>query len=69
MIIERNDCCDCAVPSYPCMGNSCPLRHVRIHVCDECESEALLYDYEGRELCQDCLLDIIPTIAGTENLY
>lgn len=68
MTVERNDCCDCAVPGYPCIGSHCPRTHIKIHVCDECECEETLYEYEGRELCQDCLLDIVPKVPGTEGL-
>ena len=28
MITYENECCGCAVPAYPCMGDACPNRHV-----------------------------------------
>lgn len=49
----ENDCVDCG---RPCLGNSCPHVNVPHHYCDECGDEAPLYDYEGKELCAECLL-------------
>lgn len=53
----ENDCCDCATGAYPCLGNSCPLVNTPHHYCDECGDETQLYDYEGRELCAECILN------------
>lgn len=53
----ENDCCNCASPGYPCLGSSCVLTKVPHHYCDECGEEAPLYDYEGKELCGDCILN------------
>ena len=54
----ENDCCGCAVPAYPCMGDSCPNRHVIHLYCDKCENETSnLYSYNGQELCESCLLE------------
>lgn len=69
MVRVENDCCDCAVPGYPCRGSNCPLRHVKHYYCDSCGAEAdlkymKLYDYDGQELCVDCLLEIVPTVKG-----
>lgn len=52
----ENHCCDCAVPAYPCRGNSCPLRRVEVHYCDKCEAELdEIYEVDGEELCEECL--------------
>lgn len=61
-----NDCCDCAVPPYPCLGDRCPLRSVTHYTCDRCGEEAKLYDYDGEELCEACLLETVPTVEGSE---
>lgn len=54
----RNDCCDCAAPGYPCLGSHCPRRNVEYLVCDKCRNDAdCLYEYEGKELCEECLLE------------
>ena len=49
----ENHCCGCAVPGYPCMGSSCPNRHVEVFYCDKCGEE--IEDYkDGPELCESC---------------
>lgn len=56
MVRYENQCCDCATPSYPCMGASCPLRKVEVHYCDDCGEELdEIYDVDGDELCEECL--------------
>lgn len=52
-----NDCCGCASPGYPCIGDRCSLRHVLHLTCDECGKEKeYLYNDSGFEICEDCLL-------------
>lgn len=53
----ENQCCNCSVPAYPCIGNSCQNRHVKILECDKCHDEVdKLYIFDGMELCEECLL-------------
>ena len=53
----ENQCCSCAVPAYPCLGDSCPNRNVRVLECDKCHDEVdKLYIFDGEELCEECLL-------------
>jgi len=59
----ENDCCGCAVTAYPCRGNNCPLKNADHYYCDCCKNEVNkedLYEYEGQELCNDCLLVQVP---------
>lgn len=54
----ENHCCSCATDLYPCAGESCKLRHVKIYECDNCHSEVdegELFQFEGQELCIDCI--------------
>lgn len=56
----KDECCGCAVPAYPCMGSSCPNKNVVHYYCDRCKSEfgaEELYQYEGEEVCGDCILE------------
>lgn len=56
MVTYENECCSCAVPGYPCLGNSCPNRHVKHYYCDECKDDVeKLYRFDGEELCLDCI--------------
>lgn len=55
MVRYENDCVSCGLP---CLGDSCPNRHVKHLYCDRCDDECeKLYDYDGEQLCLDCLLD------------
>ena len=56
MVTYENECCDCAVPGYPCLGSSCPNLHVKRYYCDECGDDVeKLYRFDGEELCIDCI--------------
>lgn len=57
MTVTRNDCCDCAVPSYPCV-HCCTDYNVEI--CDKCGDESLLYELDGKVLCSECVLKSLP---------
>ena len=54
MIRVEDDCVGCGLP---CIGDSCPLRHVEHRYCDKCDEEigGDYYDVDGEELCEDCL--------------
>lgn len=64
MIREENDCCDCAVPAYPCLGDSCPLRHAKHYYCDNCHDEVdkLYIGISGNQLCAECALEELETV-------
>ena len=57
----ENDCCDCAVPGYPCRGASCPRRNVLYVYCDECDGDITgeAYIYNGKEYCEEHLLEAL----------
>ena len=56
MITYEDECCDCAVPAYPCLGSNCPNRHVKHYYCDECKDDVeKLYRFYGKELCLECI--------------
>lgn len=59
MKYEVNECCDCAVPGYPCLGSSCSLRHVIKYKCDRCGADELTEDdvehLYGEDVCLDCM--------------
>ena len=62
MIRYENECVGCA-PDLPCLGAGCPNRNVRRLYCDQCDCEAkVLYEYDGDELCEECLLDRVPKL-------
>lgn len=56
-------CVDCGLP---CMGKSCPYWEVEERFCDKCgEETSQLYEYNGKELCEDCLLDAAKPAINT----
>lgn len=60
----EDECVGCP-PERGCLGSSCPNRNVVRLYCDECDDEAdLLYEYDGQELCLDCLLKNFNKIYG-----
>lgn len=48
----ENDCVGCELP---CLGYSCPYRNVIHFYCDDCGDEKQLYEFDGEELCIDCI--------------
>lgn len=54
MIKYENHCCNCAVPGYPCMGNSCPYINVPVYYCDMCTSSTYAdYEIDGSHYCEE----------------
>ena len=58
----ENHCCDCAAPGYPCMGNACPNRNVKVFYCGKCDPDCQwpldeVYEVDGEILCLECLKD------------
>lgn len=66
MTTETNECCDCKVPAYPCLGDDCPNRHAIHYKCDRCGAEDKLYIVDGEELCADCTLELFDVVKGSE---
>lgn len=62
MITYENECVGCP-PELGCLYDSCPKRNVKHLYCDECGcEEEILYNYDGEELCAECLLSEFETI-------
>ena len=58
----EHECCDCATGAYPCLGSSC-TQGVTHYYCDACGEETeQLYQFEGEELCADCVLEKLPRV-------
>ncbi len=57
MIRYTNECCGCATENYPCLGQACSNRNVIRFYCDACNNEVNeLRDFDGEQLCNDCLM-------------
>ena len=55
MIKFEDECCGCAAPGYPWLGSSCHNRNVPHYYCDDCGDEADIYEFEGDQLCINCI--------------
>ncbi len=63
MVKYENECV-CCPPEMGCLGDSCPNRNVMHLYCDKCKDDVeVLYDYDGEELCEECLLDSFKKIT------
>ena len=62
MIKYENECCSCAVPAYPCLGDTCPRLRVPHFYCDECGNEEQLYYYDDRQLCISCIEQLLEKV-------
>lgn len=66
MIEYENECCDCAVPGYPCLGKDCPNIRVPHYYCDQHKEEAELYYYDGEQLCLDCIIGRLEKVVAED---
>lgn len=59
-MIKYEDKCVGCPPGMECLGSSCPKKNVPYLICDKCgEVAEELYEYEGEELCEECLLNTV----------
>ena len=56
MVTVQNECVGCP-PNMGCLGEGCPYRHVVRTHCDKCGFEETLYEWDGDQLCLDCILE------------
>lgn len=55
MIKYESQCVQCGLP---CIGSACRNYRVRILECDKCHEEFdKLYNFDGDEICEECLLE------------
>lgn len=62
MVNYEDGCVDCG---KPCLGSFCPHRREPHYYCDECGCEDELYEFEGEELCADCILGRLQKVDGS----
>ena len=58
---------ECVCCGKPCIGSACRYKNVPHFYCDDCGEETTLYEFDGEELCINCIkmrLDVVnPKIA------
>ena len=63
MKITESECVDCGLP---CIHKSCPYYEVTRFICDKCGAEETLYEFDGQELCLDCISKLLPVVQGSD---
>ena len=53
---------ECVGCELPCIGRGCPYYEVTRFYCDECGGETTLYHFDGRELCIECVEDLLDEV-------
>ena len=59
----ENECVDCGLP---CMYESCKYYRVIRFYCDSCNEEETLYEYDGEELCIECITKRLLIVEGSQ---
>ena len=62
MKITQSECMPC---NLPCVGRACKYYEVTRYYCDQCGDETKLYDFDGQELCSDCIARQLSVIEGS----
>ena len=44
----------------------CKYKNVECFYCDNCSDQATLYEFEGRQLCIECIKKLLPLVEGSE---
>ncbi len=64
MRYHTSECCDCGLP---CIYKTCPHYEVEHFQCDFCKEEDVrLYNYNGYEICEECLLKEFEVVEGSD---
>lgn len=59
-----NECVSCG---FPCRHEFCPYYKVEHFRCDYCKVEDVkLYDFDGDEICEECLLKQFDVVEGSD---
>ena len=58
-----DECVSCTSVGLNCLGNSCINKNVKHYYCDKCKKEFdVLYEYDGEELCEECVLGMLKKV-------
>ncbi len=64
MIKYEDECVGCSSMGLPCYGTSCINRNVPHFYCDECGDENELYEFDGQELCINCIENRLQKVSA-----
>lgn len=57
--------CECVDCGFPCRGRGCPYYEVTRFYCDECGEEEKLFEFDGEELCINCIEGRLKVVEGS----
>ena len=63
MVKYENECVGCSTIFGNCLGKACPNRNVPRYYCDECGEEDDLYDFDDRQLCIECIKNLLDKVS------
>ena len=64
MMYIESGCVNC---DLPCLYSSCKYYEVVHYRCDECgEEDVTLYEFDGQELCIDCVAKQLQVVDGSD---
>ena len=63
MIKYENECVGCSTIFHSCLGSACPNKNVPHYYCDECGEEDDLYDFDDRQLCIECIKNLLDKVS------
>lgn len=63
MKIRTNECVGC---QSTCIHGSCRYYNVERFYCDKCKNEDTLYEFDGQELCIDCIIKQLDIVEGSD---
>lgn len=55
MVKYENECVGCNTILDGCLGSACQYKHVPHFYCDDCNEEDDLYEFDGEQLCIECI--------------
>jgi hypothetical protein len=67
MIKYENWCVGCP-DGMPCLGSSCPYINVTVYYCDSCGCDGAEYEYDGEDICQECLNKLLIRKWGLQDI-
>lgn len=64
MRVLENDCVSCP-PDLPCIGKNCRYQNIEVYYCDDCGEQKILYEFDGEQLCIDCIAKRLDKVEGS----
>lgn len=65
MIAIESDCVGCPI-EMGCIYEACPHYRVVRYYCDKCKEEDTIYNFNGEQLCFDCILEQLERVEYDE---